>query len=62
MNGRLRKSVGGIAAACAALMLVGSGPALADGMRGSIKDKPEPRRCNLSFNVAITTEYVFRGF
>lgn len=63
MNGRVRKFAGGIVAACAALMLVGSGSALADGMRGSMKDpKPEPRRCNLSANVALTTEYVFRGF
>jgi uncharacterized protein (TIGR02001 family) len=61
MNGRLKGFAGGVAAAFAVLML--SGPALADGMpRGSIKDaKPEPRRCNLSANVALTTEYVFRG-
>ena len=43
------------------------GPALADGpsRRGSIKDPvapPAPRACALSANVALTTEYVFRGF
>ena len=41
-------------------------PAFADGMarRGSIKDAPAPeaRRCALSANVALATEYVFRGF
>ena len=41
-------------------------PALADGMarRGSIKDAPAPeaRRCALSANVALATEYVFRGY
>ena len=40
-------------------------PAFADGMarRGSIKDAPAPeaRRCALSANVALATEYVFRG-
>lgn len=40
MNARLRNFAGGIAAACAALMLAGSGSALADGMRGSLKDEP----------------------
>jgi uncharacterized protein (TIGR02001 family) len=61
MNGRLKGFAGGIAAAFAVLML--SGPALADGYR-SVKDapKPEARRCNLSANIALTTEYVFRGF
>jgi uncharacterized protein (TIGR02001 family) len=60
MNGRLKGFAGGIAAAFAVLML--SGSALADGYR-SVKDapKPEPRRCNLSANVALATEYVFRG-
>ncbi len=42
------------------------GPALADGpsRRGSIKDPvapPAPRACTLSANVALATEYVFRG-
>ena len=41
-------------------------PAFADGMarRGSIKDAPAPeaRRCALSANVALATEYVFRGY
>lgn len=40
-------------------------PALADGpsRRGSIKDPvaPAPRACALSANVALATEYVFRG-
>ena len=63
MKALFRKFAGGIATACAVLMLAGNGPALADGMRGSIKDPPKPeRRCNLSANVALTTEYVFRGF
>ena len=64
MNARIQKFAGGVVAACAALMLIGPGSALADGMRRSIKDapKPEARRCNLSANVALTTEYVFRGF
>jgi uncharacterized protein (TIGR02001 family) len=43
-----------------------AGPAIADGMtkRGSIKDpvvEPAPRACALSANVALATEYVFRG-
>ncbi|MBX9591642.1 MAG: TorF family putative porin [Hyphomonadaceae bacterium] len=43
-----------------------AGPALADGpiKRGSIKDTvaaPAPRICTLSANVALATEYVFRG-
>jgi uncharacterized protein (TIGR02001 family) len=41
-------------------------PALADGMpsRGRVKTAepaPAPRRCTLSANVGITTDYVFRG-
>jgi uncharacterized protein (TIGR02001 family) len=58
----IRRFSGGAAALAAALLL--AGPALADGYkRGSLKDaKPEPRRCNLSANVALTTEYVFRGY
>ena len=63
MNARLQKIAGGFAAALAVLML--AGPALADGMgrRGSIKDPPKPaERCKHSANVALTTEYVFRGF
>jgi len=36
--------------------------ALADGYRGSVKDAPKPEeRCKHSANVALTTEYVFRG-
>ena len=37
-------------------------PAYADGMRGSLKDPPAKPRCTFSANVALTTEYVFRGF
>ena len=52
------------ASALGAALLVG--PAIADGMtkRGSIKDPvvaPAPRACALSANVALATEYVFRG-
>jgi len=62
MNSRLHRISG-----CAALALAGAvlaSPAVADGMRGSIKDppKPEARRCKYSANVALTTDYVFRGF
>jgi len=43
-----------------------AGSAHADGMaRGSIKDQPPPppqERCKLSANIALATEYVFRGF
>ena len=40
-----------------------AGPAFADGYRGSLKDAPKPEeRCKHSANVALTTEYVFRGF
>lgn len=61
MNGLFKGFAGGVAAAFAVLML--SGPALADGYaRKAAAPKPEPRRCNLSANVALTTEYVFRGF
>src|SRR5262245_7560989 len=42
-------------------------PALADGMPSRGKGKtaetaPEQRRCTLSANVALASEYVFRGF
>jgi uncharacterized protein (TIGR02001 family) len=57
----LQRIAGGAAAAFAALML--AAPAYADGMRGSIKDAPqEQRRCTPSANIALTSEYVFRGF
>src|SRR5262245_33083839 len=61
MNSRLQRFAGGIAAAAAALLLAGQ--ALADGLpRGSMKDPPKPQeRCKHSANVALTTEYVFRG-
>lgn len=57
------KAIAGGAAAIAAVFMLAS-PALADGMyRGSMKDAPkaEPERCKLSANVALATEYVFRG-
>src|SRR5436190_4884162 len=57
----LQRIAGGAALAVAALAL--SAPAFADGMRGSMKDKPaETRRCTFSANVGITTDYVFRGY
>jgi uncharacterized protein (TIGR02001 family) len=63
MNARLSRFASGAAAVAAVCIL--AAPAFADGMsRGSLKDmpKPEPERCKLSANVALTTEYVFRGF
>jgi uncharacterized protein (TIGR02001 family) len=63
MNARLHKIAGSFATALAVLML--AAPAQADGMgrRGSLKDPPKPEeRCKHSANVALTTEYVFRGF
>jgi uncharacterized protein (TIGR02001 family) len=62
MNARFQRFAGGVATVCTALMLVG--PAFADGLptRGSMKDTPKPQeRCKHSANVALTTEYVFRG-
>ena len=55
-----------LAAASALSAALIAGPALADGptRRGSIKDPveaPTPRACALSANVALATEYVFRG-
>jgi len=57
------KGLAGCAATVAAVVMLAS-PALADGMRRSIKDapKPEERRCKLSANVALASEYVFRGY
>jgi uncharacterized protein (TIGR02001 family) len=62
MTARLQRFAGGAAAAAAALMLLAA-PAFADGYkRASVKDPPKPEeRCKHSANVAITTEYVFRG-
>jgi uncharacterized protein (TIGR02001 family) len=63
MNARLNKIAAGFATALAVMML--TGPALADGMgrRGSLKDMPKPEeRCKHSANIALTTEYIFRGF
>jgi len=55
-----------LAAATGLSAALAIGPALADGpsRRGSIKDPveaPAPRACALSANVALATEYVFRG-
>jgi uncharacterized protein (TIGR02001 family) len=63
MNSIITKSVGLGAAALAAGLLASA--ALAEGMpkRGSMKaPEPEQRRCTLSANVGLTTDYVFRGF
>src|SRR4249920_2682727 len=63
MNARLYRIAGSFATVLAVLLL--AGPAQADGMgrRGSMKDPPKPEeRCKHSANVALTTEYVFRGF
>jgi uncharacterized protein (TIGR02001 family) len=61
MNARIHKIGASFAAALAVSML--AGPALADGMRGSMKDPPKPaERCKHSANIALATEYVFRGF
>ena len=60
MTMRIRSLAGKVAALAAGLML--AGPALADGYRGSLKDAPKPEeRCKHSANVALATEYVFRG-
>ena len=54
-----------LAAAAALALAVLAGSAHADGMRrGSVKDAPPPppqERCKLSANIALATEYVFRG-
>jgi uncharacterized protein (TIGR02001 family) len=61
MTARLNRIAGSAAAGAAALMLLLSGPAQADGY-SSMKDAPKPEeRCKHSANVALTTEYVFRG-
>ena len=62
MNSSLHRISGFAALALAGAVL--ASPALADGMRGSLKDtpKPEERRCSLAGNVALTTDYVFRGY
>ena len=62
MTARLQRFAGRAAAAAATLVLLAA-PAFADGYRGSLKDTPKPEeRCKHSANVALTTEYVFRGF
>jgi uncharacterized protein (TIGR02001 family) len=54
----LQRIAGGAATAFAVFAL--AAPAFAG---GSLKDKPaETRRCTLSANAALTTDYVFRGF
>jgi len=61
MTGRLQRFAGRAVAAVALMLL--AGPALADGYRGSLKDAPKPEeRCKHTANVALTTDYVFRGF
>ena len=52
----LQRIAGGAATAFALLAL--TAPAFAG---GSLKDKPEARRCTLAANVGLTTDYVFRG-
>lgn len=56
MNASLHRISG-----CAALALAAALFALPAIAGGSLKDKPEARRCTFSANVALTTEYVFRG-
>ncbi len=52
----LTRLAGGAATAFALFAL--TAPAFAG---GSIKDKPEARRCTFGANTALTTDYVFRG-
>ena len=62
MTARFQRFAGGGLAALAAIMLL-AGPAFADRYKGSLKDAPKPEeRCKHSANVALATEYVFRGF
>jgi uncharacterized protein (TIGR02001 family) len=61
----INKRIAGLAASMLAVAVLAT-PAFAEGMmrRGSIKDAapaPEQRRCTLSANVALTSQYVFRG-
>jgi uncharacterized protein (TIGR02001 family) len=63
----LTKTLAARAAVSALAAVVLAGTALADGMtrRGSVKaptPPPAERTCTLSANVALATEYVFRGF
>ena len=61
MTARLQRFAGRAVAAVALMLL--AGPAFADGYRGSLKDTPKPEeRCKHTANVALTTDYVFRGF
>src|SRR5262249_58177814 len=57
---------GGGPAGPARALALWAGPAPAEGRAGgSIKDQPPPppqERCKLSANIALATEYVFRGF
>jgi len=62
MNSHFHRIAVSLAAPLAALVLCG--PAFADGMRGKAKPKepaPVQERCKYSANVALTTDYVFRG-
>jgi uncharacterized protein (TIGR02001 family) len=64
MNLTIAKSATLGAASLLAAALI-TGTAFADGMpkRGQVKaEEPAPRPCSLSANVALATEYVFRGF
>src|SRR4029450_14015539 len=61
MNTKFHRIAVGLAAPLAALILCG--PAFADGMRKAKAKEPPPaqERCKYSANVALATEYVFRG-
>lgn len=59
------KSMGRGLALAAFGMAVSTGHALADGMYGSAKDAtvmPAPHDWAISYNFAVTSDYVFRGF
>ena len=61
MTGRLQRFAGRAVAAVALMLL--AGPAFADGYSGQPQGSPKPEeRCKHSANVALTTDYVFRGF
>jgi uncharacterized protein (TIGR02001 family) len=61
MTIRVGRLAAGTATLAAAAMLLAA-PTLADGYRrGSIKDAKPEERCKHSANVALATEYVFRG-
>jgi uncharacterized protein (TIGR02001 family) len=63
MTARIQRFAGRATAAAAATLMLLAGPAFADRYKGSLKDTPKPEeRCKHSANVALATEYVFRGF